>query len=66
MKEKLTGIDPETAKSPLSSIRLKLVGLDNSFSNAKLLQTFPDLKLTPFASAFLGLKAYYEQIVEKP
>lgn len=66
LKEILTGTDPESTKSSLSSIRLKLVGLDNSFSNAKLLQTFPDLKLTPFASVFPKLKDYYERYVEKP
>ncbi|NQT26514.1 NAD-dependent epimerase/dehydratase family protein [candidate division KSB1 bacterium] len=65
LKEKLTGTDPETTKASLSSIRLKLVGLDNYFSNRKLMQTFPGLTLTPFESAFPDLKEYYSQFVDK-
>lgn len=65
LREKLEGTDPETARSSLSSIRLKLVGLDNYFSNQKLMQTFPDLALTPFESAFSGLREYYSQFVAK-
>jgi nucleoside-diphosphate-sugar epimerase len=62
-KEILTGTDPETTKSSLSSIRLKLVGVDNYFSNRKLMRLFPDLALTPFESAFPDLKEYYSQFV---
>ena len=64
MKEKITDTDPETTKSSLSSIRLILVGVDNSFSNQKLINTFPDLQLKGFEEAFPALKAYYQQFIE--
>jgi nucleoside-diphosphate-sugar epimerase len=63
--EVLTGTDPEVAKSSLSSIRIKLVGLDNSFSNRKLMRKFPDLNLSSFESAFSDLKEHYAKYVKK-
>jgi len=57
--ELLTGSDPETVKSSLSSMRLKLVGLDQSFSNHKLRTLFPQLKLKSFTEAFPDLADYY-------
>lgn len=65
LKEKIFNIDPETTKSSISTMRLKLVGLDNSFSNAKLMQHFPDLKLTTFEKGFLSLTDYYAQFLTK-
>lgn len=52
-------IDPETTSSSISSIRLKLIARDNYFSNEKLLELFPDLKLTSFTTAFKNLAGYY-------
>jgi len=65
IKEKITGSDPETAASSLSSIRIMLVGVHNSFSNTKLIQRYPDLKLQPFKTAFGQLKTYYQQFAEE-
>jgi len=59
--EKLTGTDPETTKSSLSSMRLKLVGQDNYYSNRKLKQLIPDFTFTPFKEAFPKLIDYYAQ-----
>ena len=56
-------VDPETTKSSLSSIRLKLVGQDNYFSNGKLQNLFPDLKFTSFLETAPQLKSYYSSFV---
>lgn len=61
--EKLFSIDPETTKSSLSSIRLKLVGLDNYYSHEKIKKLFPDLKLTPFKEMFPKIAEFYKQYV---
>lgn len=61
--EKLFSIDPETTHSSLSSIRLKLVGLDNYYSNEKMKNLFPGLKPTPFTEIFPELAEYYKQYV---
>lgn len=65
LKEILTNTDPEKTKSSLSSIRLKLVGYDNSFSNAKLKKRFPDLQLKSFEENFANLKEYYAQFLNE-
>ena len=64
LREKLFRIDPEKSKSSLSSMRLKLLGLDQSFSNRKLLDLFPDLRFTSFEEAFSSVRDYYQRIVE--
>ncbi len=64
LREWMTGTDPETTKSSISSMRLKLVGQDNYFSNQKLMGLFPDLILTSFKDAFPGLMDYYRTFVE--
>ncbi|MBN2417545.1 NAD-dependent epimerase/dehydratase family protein [bacterium] len=61
LKELLLGIDPEATPSSISSMRLKLVALDNSFSNEKLLKRFPGLSFTPFEEAFGELVEYYRE-----
>lgn len=61
LKELLLRIDPETTHSSISSMRLKLIALDNSFSNRKLLQRFPGLSFTPFQEAFSELAEYYRE-----
>ncbi len=63
--ESIRRIDPETTKSSISSIRLKLVGVDNYFSSARLLAQFPDIRLTPFAEAFPQIKEVYRSVIEK-
>ncbi len=52
-------VDPEATKSSLSSLRLKLVGQDNYYSNHKLRQLFPNYTFTPFKEAFPALVGYY-------
>ena len=64
LRERLTGTDPETARSAVSSIRLMLVGVDNYFSNAKLMHVFPDLDLTSFYTAFPRVKEYYSRFLQ--
>jgi nucleoside-diphosphate-sugar epimerase len=61
--EKIFSIDPETTHSSLSSIRLKLVGLDNYFSNKKITKLFPDLVFTPFKKVFSRVAGYYKQFM---
>lgn len=61
--EKIFSIDPETTPSSMSSIRLKLVGLDNYFSNEKITKRFPGLKFTPFKEAFSQVAEYYRQFM---
>jgi len=65
VKELILNIDPEKTKSSLSTIRLKLVGLDNYFSNKKLKKRLPDLKLNSFKDNFSTLSAYYAQFLEE-
>ncbi|UCH95340.1 MAG: NAD-dependent epimerase/dehydratase family protein [Candidatus Aminicenantes bacterium] len=57
--ERIKKRDPENTNSSVSSLRLQLIGRDNYFSNEKLLNLFPDLKLTPFKEAFKNLSGYY-------
>ena len=63
-REWVSGTDPETTKSSISSMRLKLVGQDNYFSNQKLMKIFPELVLTSFEDAFPGLIDHYRTFVE--
>ena len=60
LRERLLGVDPEAVPG-LSSLRLKLIGRDNHFSNRKLCARFPDLTFTPFARAFAESIDYYRQ-----
>jgi len=61
LKELLLKIDPEVTKSSISSMRLKLVGLDNCFSNKKISDLLPDFKFTKFQDAFPELAEYYQE-----
>lgn len=63
LKEKLLGIDPEVTRSSISSMRLKLVGLDNCFSNEKIRRRFPDLVLPAFTEVFPTVADYYRQFI---
>lgn len=65
IKELIRNTDPEKTKSSLSTIRLKLVGLDNYFLNEKLKKRFPDLEFRSFIDHFPGLTAYYAQFLEE-
>lgn len=65
LKELILYIDPEKTKSSLSTIRLKLVGLDNYFSNEKLRKRLPGLKLSSFIDNFSTLSAYYAQFLDE-
>ncbi|HSY49706.1 MAG TPA: NAD-dependent epimerase/dehydratase family protein [Thermoanaerobaculia bacterium] len=56
--EVLRVTDPE--KASISSIRLRLVGRDNYYSNRKLTALLPDLRFTPFAEGLARSAAYYE------
>ncbi len=58
-RETALGIDPETAATSLTSIRLKLMARDNTFSNRRLAGLLPDLELCPFEEGFRRSKAYY-------
>ncbi len=64
VKELILNTDPEKTKSSLSTIRLKLVGVDNYFSNEKLMKRFPDLELSSFKDNLPSLKAYYAQFID--
>lgn len=46
--ERLRGLDPET-RPGISSLRVRMVSQDNTFSNARLTARFPDLSLLGFA-----------------
>jgi len=61
LAEGIRGIDPESTRSSLSSIRLKLIGTDNHFSNKKLLTQFPDLTFKPLMQNFENFAEYYSQ-----
>jgi len=61
LAERIRGIEPESTPSSLSSIRLKLIGTDNYFSNKKLLTQFPDLTFQPLLHNFEQLAEYYSQ-----
>jgi len=58
-REIALGIDPETAAASLTSIRLKLMARDNTFSCRKLAGLLPDLELCTFEEGFRRSKAYY-------
>jgi nucleoside-diphosphate-sugar epimerase len=65
--ELLRVTDPE--KASISSIRLKLVGRDNYYSNRKLTTLLPDLHFTPFAEGLSRSAAYYEgaeELIQTP
>jgi nucleoside-diphosphate-sugar epimerase len=59
--EILRRVDPEAAKSNLSSIRLKLVGQDQYYSNLKLRRILPNLNFISFREGFPDLIDYYKQ-----
>ncbi|HDN26422.1 MAG TPA: NAD-dependent epimerase/dehydratase family protein [Thioploca sp.] len=59
--ELIRGIDPEVTSSSLSSIRLKLVAQDNSFSNRKLYSLLPEMKFTPFKQGMEKSLDYYSK-----
>lgn len=61
LRELLLRIDPEVAASSVTSIRLKLVAQDNSFSSAKLRQLLPDLEFVPFAEGFRRSLDFYRR-----
>ena len=65
LHERLFNVNPETKKSSLSSIRIKLIGRDNYFSNAGLSGCFPQLTFTSFQKAFSDLEDYYEKFTAK-
>lgn len=58
-REIALGIDPETAATSLTSIRLKLMARDNTFSNRKLASLLPNLEFCPFEEGFRRSTAYY-------
>lgn len=58
-REIALGIDPETAATSLTSMRLKLMARDNTFSNRKLAGLLPDLELCSFEEGFRRSQAYY-------
>ncbi len=64
LRERLLGIDPEVAASSVTSIRLKLVAQDNSFSSAKLRQLLPDSKFVPFQEGFRRSLEFYRRFRE--
>ena len=47
-RELALGIDPEVSSASLTSLRLRMVTQDNSFSNLKLTRLFPDIQLASF------------------
>ena len=59
--EFIRGVDPETSSSSISSLRIKLIGRDNYFSNAKLRALFPDFRFTTFAEGMANLRTYYSK-----
>ena len=61
LREKLLGIDPEVSTSSLTSIRLKLVAQDNSFSNRRLAERLPGLTFVPFRQGVEARRDYYAQ-----
>jgi nucleoside-diphosphate-sugar epimerase len=59
LREILLSIDPEVSTSSITSIRLKFVAQDNSFSNRKLARLLGDFSFTPFAEGFSDAFQYY-------
>lgn len=59
LRERLLGIDPEVSTSSITSIRLKFVAQDNSFSNRRLAHLLGDFTFTPFAEGFRRSLDYY-------
>lgn len=64
LRELILGIDPEVASSSVTSIRLKLVAQDNSFSSARLRRLLPDLECVPFAEGFRRSLDFYRRFRE--
>jgi nucleoside-diphosphate-sugar epimerase len=64
LRELLLRRDPETSTSSLTSIRLKLVAQEDSFSNAKLCRLLPDLRFTPFEEGFARSLPFYSQFAQ--
>lgn len=60
-RELVLGIDPETAGSGLTSIRLKLVAQDDFFASRKLSRLLPDLRFAPFRDGLESSLGYYSQ-----
>ena len=61
MRELMLGIDPEISAASVTSIRLKLVAQDNSFSSKKLAALLPDQQFMPFDEALAACLDYYRQ-----
>ena len=61
-REIALGIDPETAATSLTSMRLKLMARDNTFSNRKLAGLLPDLDYCSFEEGFRRSQAYYTRL----
>jgi UDP-glucose 4-epimerase len=62
-REILLRIDPETTASSISSLRLALVGRDNTFSNAKLVEHLGHLEVTPLAEGIRQSRSFYRRFV---
>lgn len=59
-REMLQGLDPESARAgALSSLRLKMIGRHNHFSNARLMRLLPDLKMATVAEILAASHSYY-------
>jgi nucleoside-diphosphate-sugar epimerase len=61
-RERLLGIDPENGASGLTSLRVKLIGRDNYFSNEKLRSVLAG-EFTPFADGLARHREYYRQFI---
>jgi len=64
LRELALGIDPEVAKSSVTSIRLKLVAQENTFSSRKLERLLPDWSPVPFAEGFERSLDHYRRFAE--
>lgn len=61
LRERLLGIDPETASGSVTSIRLQLVAQHNYFSGERLRTRMPDLRFATFAEGLERSLSYYSQ-----
>ena len=62
LRELLLKIDPETAASSVTSIRLKLVAQHNSFASDRLRRLLPDLRFASFAEGFERSFDFYSRL----
>lgn len=63
-REKLLGIDPEVSSASLTSLRLRMVTQDNSFSNDKLRGCLPDIQYTSFDEALKNSLDHYRPLTQ--